>query len=391
MTWIIVIISLLIFSSVFIYILTIEHRKRPYIKLKHHGWKKNFPESASPPFYSLFLIGDAGAPAVLHPDPTLALLKRKLKEAGDASGVFFLGDNIYPTGLPESNEKSFPLAEKRLLAQLDVIEHHKGLKVFISGNHDWKKGRKGGFQTMMRQQYYIENFFNSKEVYLPRNGCPGPYEIQINEKLTFIVLNTQWWVHGGHKPLGKSEGCIVDNEHEFFLLLDDLLTKNRSKRIVVLGHHPLYSFAVHGGHFTMKQHLFPLTDANKKLYVPLPIAGSLYPIYRRYIGSKEDMSHPLYKRLRSRLIDIFKKYDNLIYAAGHDHNLQYIYKNNQHFIVSGAGSKLKYVRKDSKAIFTHAHKGFFKLSFYENETWLEVFEPDKKNEDGLLAFRKKMF
>ena len=141
----------------------------------------------------------------------------------------------------------------------------------------------------------------------------------------------------------------------------------------------------------MKQHLFPLTDANKKLYVPLPIAGSLYPIYRRYIGSKEDMSHPLYKRLRKRLIDIFKKYDNLIYAAGHDHNLQYIFKHNQHFIVSGAGSKVKHVQKHSDAIFTHAHKGFYNLSFYENETWLEVFEPHKNKEEGHLVFRKKMF
>ncbi|MCR6642196.1 MAG: hypothetical protein NVV82_25240 [Sporocytophaga sp.] len=216
MIWIIVIISLLIFSSVFVYILTIEHRNRPHIKVKYHDWKGNFPESSNPPFYSLFLIGDAGAAAVLHPDPTLTLLKGKLKEAGENSGVFFLGDNIYPTGLPESSDEGFPLAEKRLLAQLQVIEHHNGLKVFVSGNHDWKKGKKGGFQTMMRQQEYVENFLNSKEVYLPRNGCPGPYEILVNDQLTFIVLNTQWWVHGGHKPLGKGEGCLVDNEHEFF-------------------------------------------------------------------------------------------------------------------------------------------------------------------------------
>jgi hypothetical protein len=391
MAWFITIICLIIFSSVIIYLLTIEYRNRPYIAPEHHGWKKNMPQGGSSPFYTLFLIGDAGAPSILHPDPTLTLLKRKLEEAGEHSGVFFLGDNIYPAGLPEPDDKDFPIAEKRLLAQLRVVEQHKGIKVFISGNHDWKKGKKGGFQTMMRQQEYVENYLNSKEVFLPRNGCPGPFELSISDQLTIIVLNTQWWVHGGHKPRGKREGCVVDNEHEFFVLLEELLFRNRFKRIVVVGHHPLYSFAIHGGRFTMKQHLFPLTSAHKHLYVPLPVAGSLYPIYRRYIGSKEDMSHPLYKRLRRRLIDIFKEYDNLIYAAGHDHNLQYIYKNNQHYIVSGAGSKVDYVQKNSNAVFTHAHKGFFKLSFYEKETWLEVLEPHTLMESGVVAFRKRMF
>jgi hypothetical protein len=112
-------------------------------------------------------------------------------------------------------------------------------------------------------------------------------------------------------------------------------------------------------------------------------------MYRKYIGSKEDMSHPKYKNMRKRLIDIFDNYDNLIYAAGHDHNLQYIKKDKQHYLVSGAGCKVNHVQAGDGAKFTHAHKGFMRLDFYYNgDVWLEVWEPHHHGEEGELVYRK---
>jgi len=146
---------------------------------------------------------------------------------------------------------------------------------------------------------------------------------------------------------------------------------------------------MHGGKFTVKQHLFPLTAAHKKFYLPLPGAGSIYPLYRRFIGAREDMSHPRYKVLRKNLLRIFKKYSNLIYAAGHDHNLQYFHYKHNHYIVSGAGSKTAFVKKGSKATFTHEHTGFFVLDFYEQETWLRVLEPGPE-ENNSEIFRVKL-
>jgi hypothetical protein len=263
--------------------------------------------------------------------------------------------------------------------------------VFLSGNHDWNKGRKGGYESVRRQQFYVESCFGREDVFLPRNGCPGPIELNLNEDLTGIVINTQWWVHDEDIPLSEKNNCRVQTEHEFFQELEKILERNKGKQIVVLGHHPMYSLAYHGGNFSIKQHLFPLTELHKKLYVPLPFAGSIYPIYRKYIGAKEDMSHPKYRNMRRRLIDIFKKYDDLVYAAGHDHNLQYIRKDNQHYIVSGAGCKVTYVQKGKGALFTHAHKGFVKLNYYYNdEVWLEVWEPEEGNPEGRLAFRKQI-
>jgi calcineurin-like phosphoesterase family protein len=382
---------LLLSGSIIYYFFHRKRRKKAFYSKSDPFWRDKEPDTASQKHYSVFLIGDAGAPSLLHPEPTLVLLRQHLLSADEKSAIFFLGDNIYPRGFPEPNHPLHEVAEKRLLTQLETLQGYKGRICFISGNHDWNKGRKGGYEAMMRQQTYIESYFGKEDVYLPRNGCPGPVELNINELLTIVVINTQWWVHGGKKPSGRKDGCSVDNEHEFYTKLQAILEKNRMKKILVIGHHPVYSKAYHGGKFDLKQHLFPLTSLNKRMYLPLPVAGSLYPIYRKYIGSKEDMAHPKYRNMRRRLINIFNKYDNLIYAAGHDHNLQYIKKGRQHYIISGAGCKVNYVQKGSGAYFTHAHKGFFRLDYYKNgRIWVEAWEPKYDNDSGILAYKKEL-
>jgi hypothetical protein len=391
-TWLIFLIIVLSLSAItFYYFLTSKGRKKPYFKKINKQWEKYSPTDIDIIKYSVFLIGDAGAPSLIHPDANLELLRSLLLKSGEKSGVFFLGDNIYPKGMPRPNDPLHEVAEKRLVRQLKALDGYTGRKVFISGNHDWNKGRKGGYESMRRQQFYVDSYFGRPDIYLPRNGCPGPVEINLNPDLVAIVINTQWWVHNEVIPLGKENGCDVDSEHEFFLALENILKKNKGKSIIVLGHHPMYSLAYHGGSFSIKQHLFPLTELNKKLYIPIPVAGSLYPFYRKYIGAREDMSHPKYGNMRKRLIAIFKKYDNLIYAAGHDHNLQYIQKEKQHYIVSGAGCKVTYVQKGKGAQFTHAHKGFVRLNFhYNGDVWLEVWEPSEEVGSGKVAFRKKI-
>jgi hypothetical protein len=144
----------------------------------------------------------------------------------------------------------------------------------------------------------------------------------------------------------------------------------------------------------VKQHLFPLTAAHKKIYLPLPVAGSLYTAYRRYFGAYEDMSHPRYKRLRKRLLNIMHRHNNLVYAAGHDHNLQYFCVQQNHYLVSGSGSKLSYVKKGGKAYFAHEEIGYMVVDFYDTgEAWLHVLEPTTDpsgNIAPLTVYRKRI-
>ena len=86
------------------------------------------------------------------------------------------------------------------------------------------------------------------------------------------------------------------------------------------------NYGEHGGIFTAKDHLFPLTDANEKLYIPLPVIGSIYPLFRKYLGDIQDTAHPLYKELVRGIGSILTEYPGSIYVAGHEHALQAIVK-----------------------------------------------------------------
>lgn len=310
--------------------------------------------------HKIFLIGDSGKPK-LDGDEVFQLLKMKLKEAGKNSTVIFLGDNVYPKGLPPIGNEARPLSEKRLVFQLDAVKDHPGNVFFISGNHDWNKGKRGGLHYVRIQEKFVESYLNRGDIYLPSKGCPGPKEIIINENFRLIFINTQWWVQKGKKPIGHALGCLARSEDHFFRLLSEMLSKDH-RQTMVIGHHPLYSKAMHGGVFSPKQHIFPLRFVHKNLYIPLPGAGSLYPLFRKYFGAVEDISYPPYRKMRNRLLHIFRKHKNLIYAAGHDHNLQYIKKGEQHFLISGSGSKAAYVRHGRSSVFSFSSKGFIELS-----------------------------
>jgi hypothetical protein len=58
---------------------------------------------------SLFLIGDAGKPA------------KGVEPVASRATVVFLGDNVYPRGLPPETEPDWPEMERRLDDQVDSV------------------------------------------------------------------------------------------------------------------------------------------------------------------------------------------------------------------------------------------------------------------------------
>ncbi|MER2998221.1 metallophosphoesterase [Pontibacter populi] len=371
-----------------------KYRRKPYYKLADVGWRQTPLPPASGKLFSLAMLGDVGAVATDGTDPVLKIFEQWQQANSDAGMSVFLGDNIYPVGLPPEGHRHRALAESRLQTILKQLQQYKTDTIFLSGNHDWNKGRPDGYQYMLRQEAYITEALGSKDTYLPHNGCPGPVALQLADSLLLVIINTQWWVQRGEKPLGSNYNCPYSDIEEFYIELNSLLRRNRHQRIIVAAHHPLYSNALHGGKFTIKQHLFPLTAAHKRFLIPLPILGSLYPFYRKFWGASEDMSHKRYKRMRKRLLQIFHRYQNIIYVAGHDHNLQHFEKRGNHYLVSGSGSKTSFVKKGGSATFTLEQPGFVVLNYYQSgEIWLEVHVTPLANTDttpDLVIFRKKL-
>src|SRR5690606_36241200 len=184
------------------------------------------------PLYSLFLIGDVGSPELNGQDQVLNLLEEKLSEANkETSGVIFLGDNIYPRGLPPKGDRLRNQSEKRLQAILATLDEYHGNIFFIAGNHDWNHGKKDGIAYVKRQEKYIESYLNHNAIFMPGEGCPGPVEINLTEEITLAAFDSQWLIQPWHK--GNGQDCETEDFNDLLFALEDILNRNSHKRLVV--------------------------------------------------------------------------------------------------------------------------------------------------------------
>ncbi|PCH98138.1 MAG: metallophosphoesterase [Bacteroidetes bacterium] len=369
-------------------LLTACYSTRPYYASEHSGWEALEYPTSKDPIHTIYLLGDVGE------DPSksssvLGLLQNLLKETNNEKSVVFLGDNIYSEGLPDSTDHERPNSELRINAQLDAVKESGARIYFVPGNHDWAKGDEEGLEQVGREERYVEAYLGQGNSYLPDNGCPGPQEVKVDENICIIALDAQWWLYGDDKPTGASSGCI-ENETGFKEKFTGILDANQDKMILIISHHPLYSNGNHGGRYPFVEHLFPMTALHKALLIPFPIIGSIYPAYRHFIGNIQDLTNSTYKEYISLIEGILKGRKNIIYAAGHEHNLQYKELNGQHHLVSGSGSKTTYLARNKKIDFGASQKGLMKLNFYGNkEVWLETILPGK-DKSPVLIFKTKL-
>lgn len=284
---------------------------------------------------TVYLIGDAGVPAPA--DPVLAALQAAVAEAPARATVVFLGDNIYPAGLPDTGDAGRSAAETRLRAQLGASARAARV-VFVPGNHDWARHGDDGWNAVRRQQAFIAASAPNAHV-LPADGCPGPAMFRAGA-VQLIALDTQWWLHDGPKP-GPGSGCRAGTPGEVTARLREDLRADTTALTVVVGHHPLRTAGPHGGMFTWKDHLFPLTAWKSWLWLPLPILGSAYPLARNLGISEQDLGSRTYRTMRDSLAAAFRSRPPLVYAAGHEHNLQVLDGGDlgvPTLVVSGAGA-----------------------------------------------------
>ncbi|RZL13893.1 MAG: hypothetical protein EOO62_06925, partial [Hymenobacter sp.] len=358
------------------------------------GWEKNLPPDSARIRYSVFLIGDVGnpIPSAKGGEPSLNFMRRQMLQTGSKSAVVFLGDNIYNQGMPPEGAYDRKIAEGRLNEQLDILKGYKGEKYMTPGNHDWIQGYKGGLAQVNREQAYAEHylaqdstqFSYTGDFLVPRDGCPGPYEIRLRDDLVMIALNSQWFItEQANRPFG--DACGADNEQEVYAQLEEVIRRNKDKHILIVTHHPLFSDGIHGGYFTFADHVFPLSIVQKYAFLPLPIIGSIYPLARKYGGISQDIPYPAYQDYKKNLRELFGKYPNVVYANGHEHNLQY-YDDPQskaHFITSGSGCKTQHVKPGAggDALFSDKEKGYARLNYYDDgQVWVEYFIPSDANQ-----------
>lgn len=267
------------------------------------------PAAADEPVVDrLFLIGDAGARD--ERDQVLKALHADVAESFQTMGkahvaVIFLGDNVYPEGVPdEENTPAFRSAAIRLVAQVKSAEVNDDVAVyFVPGNHDWDRQGRRGLARVRRETRELAKFGDNVQM-LPGNGCPGPEVCQLGARLQILFLDTQWWLHKFEKP----SDCAIGTREGVTAAIAAALQNAGERFTIVAAHHPLISGGPHGSHF------FPF-------------------------ASEQDQHHAANEAMRTAITNSFGATRPLAWVSGHEHTLEVLRgEKTSYLLVSGAGN-----------------------------------------------------
>ncbi len=328
--------------------------------------------------HTFYLIGDAGHSPEGKLNPALELFKKRLTTADKNSTAIFLGDNIYPAGMPSKKNESYQEAKNNIDAQLKTLENFKGRSLFIPGNHDWYAN---GLKGLERQQDYIQEYLGSKDVFFPEDGCPIK-KIDITDAITVIAIDTEWYLTDWDKHPDMNDHCEIKDREKFFEEFEGLVKKNAGKTTIIALHHPMTSYGPHGGQFSLKRHLFPANNG-----IPIPVLGSLINVLRKTAGaSQEDLSNKKYNELRKRIMTLAQYSEKVIFASGHEHSLQYILEANTPQIISGSGANEGATRLLNGSWFSTGKMGYAVLDvFNDGSSNVTFYGVNGAEEESLFA------
>ena len=332
--------------------------------------------------HSFYFIGDAGVSG--HPESSKAIkaFKKELSQASEHSTVVFLGDNIYPKGLPKKGDSGRDSAENQLDAQIDAVAAFKGETIFIPGNHDWYSN---GLKGLKRQEKYIEDALG-KNTFLPENGCPIE-KVEISEDVVMIVIDTEWYLTNWDRHPTINDDCEIKTRFKFFEAFESLVKKARGKTTIIAMHHPMFTNGPHGGQYDAKSHL-----------KPIPVLGTLKNVLRKTSGvSPADLQNKRYNTFKKRIVTLAQENKKALFVSGHEHSLQYLVRDNLPQIVSGSGSKSTATRNVND-VFSSSDNGYARFDVFEDGSSMvrfysaennkvifqtEVFSEDQENENIL--------
>ncbi len=296
--------------------------------------------------HSVYLIGNTATGRI--DQSLLSSLHEQLQEEVHPFTILHLGDVIH-SAIDEGKA-----GELELLINL-TKELDKGEVLFTPGDMDWDNSGKDGLKMVRKLEERIEKERDGANIFIPSKGCPGPEISDLSEHLRVIAINTHWWMHPFDIPEAPDADCKNLTREEFMESLEEAIEESEGRNILIIGHHPVISSGVYGGHMPFKKHMYPA-----------PILGSFYAAYRQNVGTVRDMANEDYQDFIDHMSDMMVRHPGLIYASAHDYSLQLLEFEKGYQVVSGSISEKESTGQQSGEIFSSSHLGFTKLDYFQS-------------------------
>lgn len=294
------------------------------------------------------------------------------------SHLVFLGNTIKPL---HKSLDTIGIEKDLLLRNLDFWNDYDGSIIYIPGENEWQKeGVKGLFKW---QKTLLDNRPNSVNI-LPTKGC-GLESMMLNENILMISLDSQWYLEDWNLHPNINEFCHHKTRESVLKEISFILNENQDKTIVFLTHHPIFNNGYYGGQYELSDHFFPFSNN-----IFLPILGTFYTYIKKAAGwNFKNTQNYRYRILFEDLKKIIKKHNNVVVVSGLEQNLQYVYQENIHQLISGSGNLFSSARAVNPYDFSYGNHGFVSLSIYENKKVNVSFHTFKADKE-LILFKKNI-
>ncbi len=353
----------------------IESHTKPYIAKQqpvfYQDGKIQHIQSSNPVVHRLVLIGDAGKSNIEPGLSTLKAITTRLKKLKDTEEpIVFLGDNLYQKGFQSDNTQceNGSTESQRLDVQLDVARHSNNVAYFVPGNHDWDYHKDPDMKLMLKQKTYIE--LCGTNSYLLPSDNKGMKLVSIQEHLyyTMIFLDS-------HALMFATE---EKQKQAYDLLEGSMKLADAQKPLILFAHHPIATHGPHGGCY--QQDYF---------------GHAIINFFRRNgISWGQDINAKEYAAYIEKIHSVIPDNRKVIFAAGHDHNLQILYgsQNVDYVLVSGSGSHTDPACHGSDTLFSQEALGYIELVFRQGgEITADVFTFEPANNRLSRAYSQRLF
>jgi len=266
---------------------------------------------------SFLLIGDWG-------DFSFSF-QEYLKKKDGYDEIFLIGDNFYPNGVEDENDKQW---DTKMKTYFPISK----MKRVVMGNHDYIGNVYCQIQYSINpfhDTWYLPHFFH--DVYYKEESLHC-FFIDTQLLAPFFTSNLLVACQASEERVQRFFALVNLYQEQQLTWLRNQLRTSRAKWKCIVGHYPILS------------------------------------------GGPHVESHEMYSAIQP----IIEKYNVQLYISGHDHNAQILSKGNCFYVVSGGSTTFIESKKKNTHVFQSKELGFMKLVAMRQK--LELYFVSKEQE-----------